>query len=71
MKDVSETSMLQVWETAGLLAEVVVPYGGRGYQFREKDEGLVWDILSFKRWQNNPKRMSSTELEESGEPCRQ
>lgn len=69
MKDVSKTSMLQVWETAGPRAEI--PYGGRGHQFREKDEGLVWDILSFKRWQNNPKRMSSTELEESGEACRQ
>lgn len=55
MKEVSKTPMLQVWERYPIL--------GEGTNL-EKKMSLVWDILSFKWWQNNPKRMSSTELEE-------
>lgn len=36
---------------------------GENTNLRKKMRGLVWDILSFKRWQNNPKK--SAEFEES------
>lgn len=56
MKVVSKTPMLQAWEACRITV-------GEGTSLEKKMRGLVWDILSFKRWQNNPKR-SQAELEE-------
>ena len=51
MKEVIKTPGLQAWESCRTTDSC------RGSQLG-KMTGLVWDILSFKQWQNNPKRMS-------------